>query len=117
MYGHTNFSIKLGKMNNFTVIVCDISPDGILSKDFMLEHVKQIDFLHTETSQISCWLGGNSLMTEEETTYLPANSSAWISLKIPSQEHMATKTAFVDPIESQSAYILPRVIKTGVGEE
>ena len=91
----------------------------------MLEHVKKIDYekymLHTETGQISCWLGGNSSMTcrviAEETRYLPANSSAWISVKIPSQEHMETKTAFVEPIESQSAYLLPGVIKTGVSEE
>ena len=69
--------------------------------------------LHTETSHIFCWLGGNSSMTAEE----PANSSALISLKIPSQEHMETKTAFVEPIESQSAYLLPRVIQTGVSEE
>ena len=126
VYGHANISIKLGKNEYFhQVIVCDISPDGILGQDFMLEHVKKIDYekymLHTETGQISCWLGGNSSMTcrviAEETTYLPANSSAWISVKIPSQEHMETKTAFVEPIESQSAYLLPGVIKTGVSEE
>ena len=126
VYGHANISIKLGKNEYFhQVIVCDISPDGILGQDFMLEHVKKIDYekymLHTETGQISCWLGGNSSMTcrviAEETTYLPANSSAWISVKIPSQAHMETKTAFVEPIESQSAYLLPGVIKTGVSEE
>ena len=126
VYGHANISIKLGKNEYFhQVIVCDISPDGILGQDFMLEHVKKIDYekymLHTETGQISCWLGGNSSMTcrviAEETTYLPANSSTWISVKIPSQEHMETKTAFVEPIESQSAYLLPGVIKTGVSEE
>ena len=126
VYGHANISIKLGKNEYFhQVIVCDISPDGILGQDFMLEHVEKIDYekymLHTETGQISCWLGGNSSMTcrviAEETTYLPANSSAWISVKIPSQEHMETKTAFVEPIESQSAYLLPGVIKTGVSEE
>ena len=126
VYGHANISIKLGKNEYFhQVIVCDISPDGILGQDFMLEHVKKIDYekymLHTETGQISCWLGGNSSITcrviAEETTYLPANSCAWISVKIPSQEHMETKTAFVEPIESQSAYLLPGVIKTGVSEE
>ena len=44
MYGHINISIKLGKSEYFhQVIVCDISPDGILGQDFMLEHVKKID--------------------------------------------------------------------------
>ena len=38
-------------------------------------------------------------------------------MKITSQEHMKTKTASVEPIESQSAYLLPGVIKTGVSEE
>ena len=49
-------------------------------------------------------LGGNSSMTcrviAEEKTCIPANSSAWITVKIPSQEHLKTKTAFVEPNES-----------------
>ena len=126
VYGHTNITIKLGKNEYFhQVIVCDISPDGILGQDFMLEHVKKIDYekyiLHTDTDQISCWLGGNSSMTcriiAEEKTCIPANSSAWVSVKIPSQEHLKTQTAFVESIESSQAYLLPGVIKTGVSEE
>ena len=127
MYGHTNITIKLGKNEYFhQVIVCDISPDGILGQDFLLERVKKIDYekyiLHTGTDQISCWLGGNSSMTcrviDEEQTCIPANSSAWVTIKIPSQEHLKTKTAFEEPNESQSpAYLLPGVIKTGVSEE
>ena len=53
----------------------------------------------------------------EEKTCIPANSSAWVSVKIPSQEHLKTQTAFVESIESSQAYLLPGVIKTGVSEE
>ena len=43
VYGHTNNTIKLGKNEYFhQLIVCDISPDGILGQDFMLEHVKKL---------------------------------------------------------------------------
>ena len=126
VYGHINITIKLGKNEYFhQVIVCDISPDGILGQDFMLEHVKKIDYekyiLHTDTDQISCWLGGNSSMTcpiiAEEKTCIPAISSAWVSVKIPSQEYLITQTAFVESIESSQAYLLPGVIKTWVSEE
>ncbi|MCG7878801.1 MAG: retropepsin-like domain-containing protein [Candidatus Thiodiazotropha endolucinida] len=45
VYGHTNITIKLGKNEYFhQVIVCDISPDGILGQDFLLEYVKKIDY-------------------------------------------------------------------------
>ena len=110
VYGHTHITIKLGKNEYFhQVIVCDISPDGMLGQDFLLERVKKIDYekyiLHTGTDQISCWLGGNSSMTcsviAEEQTCIPANSSTWVTIKIPSQEHLKTKTAFVEPNESQ----------------
>ena len=126
VYGHTNITIKLGKNEYFhQVIVCDISPDGILGQDFMLEHVKKIDYekyiLHTDTDQISCWLGGNSSMTcrviAEEKICIPANSSAWVPVKIPSQEHLKSKTALVEPLESSKAQLLPGVIKTGSSEE
>ena len=53
----------------------------------------------------------------EEKTCIPANSSAWVSVKTPSQEHLKTQTAFVESIESSQAYLLPGVIKTGVSEE
>lgn len=127
VYGHTSITIKLGKNEYFhQVIVCDISPDGILGQDFMLEHVKKIDYekyiLHTESDQISCWLGGNSAMTcrviAEKKTCIPANSSAWVTVKIPSQEHLKTKTAFIEATESKSpAHLLPGVIETGNSEE
>ena len=89
------------------------------------EHVKKIDYekyiLHTDTDQISCWLGRNSSMTcriiAKEKTCIPANSSAWVSVKIHSQKHLKTQTAFVESIESSQAYLLPGVIKTGVSEE
>ena len=126
VYGHTNITKKLGKNEYFhQVIVCDISPDGILGQDFMLEHVKKIDYekyiLHTDTDQISCWLGGNSSMAcrviAEEKICIPANSSAWVPVKIPSQEHLKSKTALVEPLESSQAQLLPGVIKTGSSEE
>ena len=53
----------------------------------------------------------------EEKTCIPANSSAWVTVK-PGQEHSKTKTAFVEPNESQPpVHLLPGVIETGVSEE
>lgn len=104
VYGHADITIKLGK-NDYChpVIVCDISPDGILGQDFLLEHVKKIDYekyiLYTKTDHISCWLGGNPAMTcrviAEEKTCIPPNSCAWVTVKIPSQEHLTSKTSCI----------------------
>ena len=126
VYGHADITIRLGKTDYVhQVIVCDISPDGILGEDFLLEHVKKIDYekyiLHTKTDQISCWLGGNSSMIcrviAEEKTSIPANSSAWVAVKIPNQEHLKTKTAFIESVNPKSpAQPLPGVIQTDTKE-
>ena len=126
VYGHADITIRLGKTDYVhQVIVCDISPDGILGQDFLLEHVKKIDYekyiLHTKTDQISCWLGGNSSMIcrviAEEKTSIPANSSAWVAVKIPNQEHLKTKTAFIESVNPKSpAQLLPGVIQTDTKE-
>lgn len=126
VYGYTDIRIQLGTTEYIhQVIVCDISPDGILGQDFLLKHVKKIDYekyiLHTKKEQISCWLGGSASMTcrviAEEKTCIPANSSTWVSVKIPNKEHLS-KTALIEPIkQSSSAQILPGVIETNGNKE
>ena len=53
----------------------------------------------------------------EEKTSIPANSSAWVAVKIPNQEHLKTKTAFIESVNPKSpAQLLPGVIQTDTKE-
>ncbi|CAG2217764.1 unnamed protein product [Mytilus edulis] len=67
-------------------IVCDITPDAILGQDFLLKHVKKIDYrshiLQTENLDIKCWVGGEFRMTcrvlARDTVVVPSNSISGI---------------------------------------
>lgn len=57
VYGTATMTFKLGSHEYaHKVIVCDIVPDGILGQDFMLHHVKSVDYqnylIHTSHDQI-----------------------------------------------------------------
>ncbi|CAG2255154.1 unnamed protein product [Mytilus edulis] len=85
-------------------IVCDITPDAILGQDFLLKHVKKIDYrshiLQTENSDIKCWVGGEFRMTcrvlARDTVVVPSNSSMTLPVNVPNKEHV-TSIAIIEP--------------------
>ena len=85
-------------------IVCDITPDAILGQDFLLKHVKKIDYrshiLQTENLDIKCWVGGEFRMTcrvlAKDTVVVPSNSSMTLPVNVPNKEHV-TSIAIIEP--------------------
>lgn len=119
--GTANVVFKLGNFEyRHPVIVCDILPDGILGQDFMLKHVKSVDYenymLHTANDQINCWIGKKTSMVcrvlVESTVKIPPMSSMWVPVKIPSQEHLDS-VALVEPVAlNNGTQLVSGVIET-----
>lgn len=92
-------------------LICDISQDGILGQDYLLSHVKKIDYqqmvLHTgQCGEIKCWIGVHGVQSPETTT-LPSNSGILIPISIPEAEHF-TKLGLVEPCtENTGIYTVP----------
>ena len=120
-HGTCIMNITLGHSHyKHTIIVCDLPIDGLLGQDFLMTHVKQIDFkklkLHLDTEIVSCWIGGQDAMTCQvqatNTTSLPAHSVRWISVKIPERQHLA-ETVLIEPISTlvrnRGVILLPAV--------
>ncbi|KAL3890761.1 hypothetical protein ACJMK2_003039, partial [Sinanodonta woodiana] len=108
-----------------TVIVCEVSQDGILGQDFLLNYVNKINYkqflLHTDKIDIRCWIGGKvhviSRKHVRKTTTVPANSALWLPVSIPGSEHM-TKFGYVEPIfhNEIKCTMVPGVIDTQTKE-
>ena len=85
-------------------IICDITPNAILGQDFLLRHVKKIDYqqqlLQTDNTDIKCWIGGKFQMVcrvqSMNTVVIPSNSISTLLVKIPSVEHISD-IAIVEP--------------------
>lgn len=99
--------------------ICDISQDGILGQDYLLSHVKKIDYqqmvLHTgQCGEIKCWIGGKENMVcrvlVRETTTLPSNAGILVPISIPRAEHL-TKLGLVEPCtENTCIYTVPGIL-------
>ncbi|CAC5391227.1 unnamed protein product [Mytilus coruscus] len=104
-YGMVNLEFSLrDAIFRHQFIVCDITPDAILGQDFLLKHVKKIDYrshiLQTENSDIKCWVGGEFRMTcrvlARDTVGVPSNSSITLPVNVPNKEHV-TSIAIIEP--------------------
>jgi len=121
IHGVATVNFKLGEGEyQQNVIVCDITPDGILGQDFMLKYVKQVDYeryiIQTRHDQIHCWVGRKSSMVcrvlVTTKVDIPAHSSMWVSVKIPSQEHLSP-VALVEPVaQNQPVQLVSGVTQT-----
>ncbi len=98
VYGQFDFNVKIGTSEyKHSMLVCEMSPEVILGQDFLLKHVKKIDYcrqqLHTETDVIHCWTGGENCMVcrvlVQQKITVPANHTAWVPVDIPNSEHLA----------------------------
>lgn len=102
-----------------TFFICDISQDGILGQDYLLSHVKKIDYqqmvLHTgQCGEIKCWIGGKEYIVcrvlVRETTTLPSNAGILVPISIPLAEHL-TKLGLVEPCtENTGIYTVPGIL-------
>ena len=98
VFGCTDLNMKIGNsVYTHKVIICEMAPDGILGQDFLLQHVKKIDYqshrMHTFQDIVQCWTGGEANMVcrilVKETVTIPANSGMWIEVNIPNAEFLA----------------------------
>ena len=83
VYGCADVCLEIGNSEyTHQVIVCDMTPDGILGQDFLLKYVKKIDYhsyrMHTQNDIVQCWSGGESDMVcrvlVKETVVIPPYS-------------------------------------------
>jgi transposase InsO family protein len=91
-YGYADVLISFGPtQTQHEVIICDITPDGVLGQDFVLKHIKTWDFdsLSMRTRQekeIRCHFGGNENMscrvTVQEEVEIPSNSYMFVPVEL-----------------------------------
>jgi hypothetical protein len=99
VYGSANIVMTIGRSDyQVPVAVCDITPDGVLGQDFLLQNVRKLDYekyiLHTSTDSIHCHVGEGTrtvcrVMVEEKIN-IPGNSGVWVPVRIPSVNYLAT---------------------------
>ena len=113
-YGQAEMKLNIGNKGfDQTVIVCDMSPEGILGQDFLMNYVQKIDYsrqlLHTDKSVIQCWTGGESAMVcrvlVEKETVIPGNSASPVPVDICNTEHLAP----VGFVHSSKKFMKPNV--------
>ncbi|KAK3095877.1 hypothetical protein FSP39_020233 [Pinctada imbricata] len=97
-YGAAYLPITFGKsIYHQKFLVCDVAQSAILGQDFMLEHVRKLDFqklslLTHDFQEINCWTGAKeemkcAVMVDQAVT-IPSNSGLFISINIPEAGHL-----------------------------
>ena len=118
--GKAIVKLQIGNQTfNHPMIVCDMVPDGILGQDFLLSHVKMIDYenfvMKTGVEEIQCWTGGtqNRSMTCRVTvrtnTQVPPQTSIWLPVDIKNKGHM-TSLMHVQNCDSVPIHVVEGII-------
>ncbi len=109
VYGRADIPIDIqNKQFIHNVIICDMTPDGILGQDFLLQNIKSVNYetyeMITNSGNIQCWVGGGSSMvcriTVRENIALPGNSTSWVPVEIPYRKH-TEHSIHVQPLPRQ----------------
>ena len=109
VYGYTNINISFDANHVLhTVIVCDITPEGILGQDVLLKHIKTWDLdvpcLRTrQNTVIPLATGGETqavcrVLIKDKTQILP-HSVSFVSVDIVNGKHLAAN-GYVEGISS-----------------
>ncbi|MCG7877679.1 MAG: reverse transcriptase family protein, partial [Candidatus Thiodiazotropha endolucinida] len=110
VYGCTDINISFdGSQMRHMVIVCDITPEGILGQDFLLEHIKTWDMdvpcLRTrQDTNIQLEMGGETQVAcrvlVKDKTQIPAHSVSFVPVKIVSGDQLPN-SAYMEGIEDK----------------
>ena len=118
-HGIATVEIQIGDSRYFhPVVVCDIDQDTVRGQDFLLRHVKKIDYkkleLTTNNDVIQCWIGGESSMVcavhTTEHTELPPRSRMMIPVKVENPGHLHDVGLIEQNVTSEKVMVTPGVI-------
>lgn len=124
VYGSAEVNISFDDSHmRHTVIVCDITPEGILGQDFLLKHIKTWDLetpcLRTrQNSEIRLETGGETQVVcrvlVKDRTQIPPHSVSFVPVNIVNGKQLAA-TGYIEGIETENitekqATIVPGIV-------